>query len=35
MIHPVEGGRGKTGKERTLPVLGFRDGEDWIVVASN
>lgn len=25
----------KTGKERTVPVLGMRDGEDWIVVASN
>jgi deazaflavin-dependent oxidoreductase (nitroreductase family) len=25
----------KSGKERTVPVLGMRDGEDWIVVASN
>lgn len=25
----------KTGKERTVPVLGIRDGETWILVASN
>lgn len=25
----------KTGKERTVPVLGLQDGEKWIVVASN
>ena len=25
----------KTGKERTVPVLGLRDGEKWVVVASN
>lgn len=25
----------KTGKRRTVPVLGFRDGDRWIVVASN
>ena len=25
----------KTGKERSVPVLGFRDGEQWVVVASN
>ena len=25
----------KTGKERTLPVLGLRDGDRWVVVASN
>lgn len=25
----------KTGKQRTVPVLGLQDGEKWIVVASN
>lgn len=25
----------KTGKDRTVPVLGIRDGERWILVASN
>lgn len=25
----------KTGTERTTPVLGLRDGEKWVVVASN
>lgn len=25
----------KTGKERTVPVMGLRDGEAWVVVASN
>lgn len=25
----------KTGKERPAPVLGLRDGENWVVVASN
>lgn len=25
----------KTGQERTVPVLGLRDGEGWVVVASN
>lgn len=25
----------KTGKERTVPVLGLRDGDRWIVIASN
>lgn len=25
----------RTGKERTVPVLGLRDGERWILVASN
>lgn len=25
----------KSGKERTLPLLGIRDDEDWIVIASN
>lgn len=25
----------KTGKERTVPVLGVQDGEKWVVVASN
>lgn len=25
----------KTGRERDVPVLGMRDGERWIVVASN
>jgi deazaflavin-dependent oxidoreductase (nitroreductase family) len=24
-----------TGKDRTVPVLAFRDGEAWVVVASN
>lgn len=25
----------KTGKERTVPVMGMPDGDEWIVVASN
>ena len=25
----------KTGKRRSVPVLGFRDGRKWVVVASN
>jgi len=25
----------KTGKERTVPVMGLRDGDRWVVVASN
>lgn len=25
----------KTGKERTVPVLGLRDGETWVLFASN
>lgn len=25
----------KTGKERTVPLVGLRDGEDWVLVASN
>ena len=25
----------KTGKERTVPVMGMRDGDAWVVVASN
>ena len=25
----------KTGKERTVPVLGLRDGDRWVVIASN
>lgn len=25
----------RTGKERTVPLLGIRDGETWILVASN
>lgn len=25
----------KSGRERTAPVLGFRDGEQWFLVASN
>jgi len=25
----------KTGKERTVPVMGMRDGEEWVLVASN
>lgn len=25
----------KTGKKRTVPVLGLRDGEKWVVIASN
>lgn len=25
----------KSGKERTVPLLGFQDGEKWFVVASN
>lgn len=25
----------KTGKKRTVPLLGFQDGEDWFLVASN
>lgn len=26
---------GKTGRERTVPVLGRRDGDRWVLVASN
>lgn len=25
----------KTGRERTVPLLGMRDGEKWVLVASN
>lgn len=25
----------RTGKERTVPVLGFRDGDEWFLIASN
>lgn len=25
----------KTGEDRTVPVVGFRDGEKWILIASN
>lgn len=25
----------KTGRERTVPVMGLQDGEEWILIASN